>query len=186
VVLISTRDGMGRGSARSIPGINLHEMLKACAMHLESFGGHATAAGLRIKARRIDAFQNALAAAISKASTPEDFIPLVHIDGELNFADISPELLEALESLKPYGTANPEPLFMAQGVSVVSSKIVGKKHRKMTLIQPANRSARAVDAIHFNADHGLGYRDFFDRVAFRLRWNRWNGRKTVQLVVEEI
>jgi single-stranded-DNA-specific exonuclease len=186
VVLITTSDGVGRGSARSIPGVNLYDGLCACAGDLESFGGHAMAAGLKIKTERIGRFESNFENFVHDVTKPYDFIPKIYIDYELAFGDISESLIDEIESLNPFGPGSPEPIFMAGNITVVSSKIVGKHHRRMLLKQSGENTDRTFQAIHFNGITGIPIKQNFDRMAFRLRWNRWNGRKTAQIVIEEI
>ena len=185
VVLITTEDGVGRGSARSIPGVNLYDGLCACAGDLESFGGHSMAAGLKIKTEKIDRFESKFENFVVDITKPNDFIPKIYIDYELAFDDISKGLIDEIESLNPFGTGNPEPVFMAGNITVVSWKIVGKNHRRMLLKQSGGKTGKTFHAIHFNVNTGIPVNEDFDRIAFRLRWNRWNGRKTAQMVIEE-
>jgi len=182
-ILISSRNGIGKGSGRSIPGINLYEGLDACSVHLEKFGGHPMAAGLQIRPDRIDAFRNDFEAWASKAVGREPPTKTIDIDCELNFHEVTETMIDELEKLLPFGEGNPEPLFLARAVQVSSSMIVGKHHRRMSLRQ-GNPSGRAMNAIQFNVDRGR-MTDAFDQVAFRLRWNRWKGRKTAQIIIEE-
>ena len=186
VVLISTADGVGKGSVRSIPGVNLHDGLCACAADLESFGGHSLAAGLKIKTEKIDRFESNFENFVDDITKPDDFISKVYIDYELSFDDISEDLMDEIESLNPFGTGNPEPIFMTGNITVVSSKIVGKHHRRMLLKQSGGKTDKTFHAIHFNGNTGIPIKEGFDRIAFRLRWNRWNGRKTAQMVIEEV
>ncbi len=186
VVVISTKNGIGKGSARSIPGFDLYKVLSACSDDLVQFGGHSMAAGLKIKLKNIDRFKINFDNSVSSGITPADFTPKLSIDGELDFDDISDRLIDEIESLTPFGNGNPEPLFIAKNVDVFSSKIVGKNHRSMLLKQSAGKIPKIFNAIHFNALTDAPLKDNFDRIAFRLRWNRWNGQKKVQIVVEEI
>jgi len=186
VVLISTADGVGKGSARSIPGVNLYDGLCACAGDLESFGGHSVAAGLKIKTEKIGKFESNFENFVDDITKPDDFISKVYIDYELSFDDISEDLIDEIESLNPFGTGNPEPIFMTGNITVVSSKIVGKHHRRMLLKQSGGKTDKTFHAIHFNGNTGIPMKEGFDRIAFRLRWNRWNGRKTAQMVIEEV
>jgi single-stranded-DNA-specific exonuclease len=186
VVVISTKNGIGKGSARSIPGFDLYKVLSACSDDLVQFGGHSMAAGLKIKLKNIDRFKINFDNSVSSGITPADFTPKLSIDGELDFDDISDRLIDEIESLTPFGNANPEPLFIAKNVDIFSSKIVGKNHRSMLLKQSAGKTPKIFNAIHFNALTDAPLKDNFDRIAFRLRWNRWNGQKKVQIVVEEI
>jgi len=186
VVLINTRDGMGMGSARSVAGLNLYDALASCGPFLENFGGHSMAAGLKIREENIADFQNAFESVIRRISQPEDSTPTLPIDSELDFDTISDGLIDELESLMPFGIGNPEPLFMTTNVSVVSSKIVAKKHRRMTLRQSLTPNKPTFQAIQFNTDSQVSNKRNFSRIVFKLRWNRWKDTKTVQLMVEDM
>jgi single-stranded-DNA-specific exonuclease len=182
VVLITTADGIGKGSARSIPEVNLYEGLSACAESIENFGGHPMAAGLKIKTENIDRFKNHFENVVTRMAKPADFIPKINIDCRLDFVNISNKLIDELESLKPFGIANHEPLFMTKEVHIVSSKHVGNHHRQMVLEQ---HTGKTFNAIQFNVDPQIPSKNTFDQIAYRLRWNRWNGRKRAQIIVEE-
>ncbi|MBC2695051.1 MAG: single-stranded-DNA-specific exonuclease RecJ [Desulfobacteraceae bacterium] len=185
IVLISTKDGIGKGSARSVPGIDLYDGLMNCATDLENFGGHSMAAGLKLKAENINLFQEHFEKAINNMTKKINFEPITTIDYELDFDNISDKLIDDLEDLKPFGSGNHEPLFMAKNVKILYSKIVGKNHRSMLLKQNSNIKNKAFNAIHFNIDKNKPLNDRFDKIAFRLRWNHWNGTKKAQIIIEE-
>jgi len=184
VILISAKNGMGKGSGRSIPGINLYEGLLSCAGHLEKFGGHPMAAGFQIREDRIAGFQADFDTAIGNMSRSADISRQITIDCELPFDQISDRLIDELESLRPFGEGNPEPIFMAQDVQVSSSRIIGGCHRRMVVHQSPEPNATRMQAMCFHTNPGQ-QPDRFDRIAYRLRWNRWNGKKTAQIIVEE-
>ncbi len=186
VVLITTRDGFGMGSGRSIAGLNLYEALVSCKPYLESFGGHSMAVGLKIREENIAEFQTAFESLIRRRIQPEDLTPTLQIESELDFDTISDALVNELETLMPFGNGNPEPLFMAANVTVVSSKIVGKNHRRMILRQASAPNAPLLQAIQFNVDSRDSNKQHFPQVIFKLRWNRWKERKTAQLIVEDL
>jgi len=186
VILIATEDGVGKGSARCVPGINLYEALADCRQYLEAFGGHSMAAGLKIRQENIADFQNAFEKSIHDRLESEDLIQTLNIDGELDFANISAGLIDELESLMPYGAGNPEPIFVSSDIRVISSKILGKRHRRMVLRQSSGPNTPSFQAIHFNVDDRSAKEKSFAKVAFKLRWNRWNGKKTAQIVVEDL
>ena len=185
VVLMVMTDNMGKGSARSIPGLDLFSALQSCQHCLEDFGGHSMAAGLTIRAEKLREFQDAFEQAVTRMTCPEDWIPRLTIDAEIELADITENLIDEIEMLSPFGNKNPEPVFAARNVRVVSSKMVGKNHRKMALVQDANPDAKPAFAIRFNAEGPMQAQTSFARMAFRLRWNRWNNNKTIQLIVED-
>ncbi len=186
VILIRIEDGMAKGSGRSIPGVLLHEALGDCADHLDRFGGHAMAAGLSLKAENIEAFAHAFDDAVCRGSRPEDFIPRLFLDGRIELSDITPQLIDELEDLQPFGEGNPEPLFIAEDISVVHSKTVGRYHRKMMLRPAGDRLARAVAAIHFHPAPEDMKICYFERIAFNLAWNRYQDQKIPQIMVREL
>ncbi len=184
VILMGIRDGIGKGSGRSIPGIDLYKGLAACADTVVSFGGHRMAAGLKIKTEDIDRFAGEFENAVTRMTTPDIFSPVVTIDCELDFEQITEKLIDEIENLKPFGEGNREPLFLAKNVAVASSKIVGKSHRRMTLTQP-DKSPRTVNAIQFSVDISR-LEPRFEKMAYRLRWNRYKNSKTPQVIVQDI
>jgi single-stranded-DNA-specific exonuclease len=185
VILIAVAGELGKGSARSIPGLNLYEALEACRHCLEDFGGHSMAAGLTIKADNLVEFQRSFENAVTRIFQSAERTPRLTIDTRIHFDDISEKLVDEIETLSPFGNENPEPVLMAENIKVVSSKIVGKNHRKMMLVQNGQSSSKPVPAIRFNAEDNLLKETTFTRIAFRLRWNRWKDSKTIQLLIED-
>jgi len=186
VVLISLQNGMGKGSARSVEGLNIYDALAACDPFLEGFGGHAMAAGLQIREENIADFQNAFEKEIQLTTSPDTLVPALQIDSELDFGTISDDLIDELEALMPFGAGNPEPLFLARNVKVVNSQIVSQSHRRMILSQASGYATAKIPAIHFNVNDDDAKKFHFDQIVFRLQWNRWNGKKTAQIVVEDL
>jgi len=186
VVIIAVKEDICKGSARSISGVDLYEQLLACGDVLEKFGGHEMAAGLSLKAENLELFQNRFENSVGQQEGSIDLRPKIFIDQELNFTDISERLIGEIESLAPFGTGNPEPIFMSRNVKVASSKIVGSNHRRMVLTQPQNSDGKMLNAIHFNIDTEQPLTDTFDKIAFKIRWNRWKGTKTAQIVIEDV
>ena len=186
VILISFTNEIGKGSGRSIAGYDMYAGLKSCEDLLEGFGGHPMAAGLTVKADNISAFHKLFEETVRKTTSAEDLTPVVFIDYKLDFDDITNDLLNNIDTLKPFGTANREPLFMAKNVKVVSSKIVGSRHRQMLLKQEDGGTDRLINALQFNIDINKPIRKRYDRMAFHVKWNQWNGSKTIQLIVAEL
>ena len=184
-ILISVKKGLGKGSARSIPGIDIRSALTACAHMLHGFGGHPMAAGLQLPADQIEPFWDRLHQVIDRTASPEDFLPKMTIDYVLELAEITPKLLDEITSLGPFGVQNLEPVFMANDVYVHTSKIVGKGHRRMLLSSSADKKNKGLWAIQFNADPHSIHVDQFTKIAYCLQWNQWNGNKSIQLVVSD-
>ncbi|MCG6908736.1 MAG: single-stranded-DNA-specific exonuclease RecJ [Deltaproteobacteria bacterium] len=182
--VVLTQDGeVAKGSARSVPGIDLSRLLSACSGLLISHGGHAMAAGLQIAVGKIDAFRQALNQAVQDRTIGGKPAAILPIDGPLDFRKITRRLTRDLEMLKPFGEQNPPPLFVADHVRVLSSKIVGGGHRRMFLRQTRGP---AFQAIHFNPPTETVGVDVFEKVAFQPQFNRWNGREEIQLLVKDV
>jgi single-stranded-DNA-specific exonuclease len=184
-VVIGFNNGRGKGSARSIPGLNLYDCLGRCAEDLKAFGGHAMAAGLQLEADRLARFEKHFEAAVAASSVGADLTPRLSIDCELYFNEITPRLVDEIEALQPFGSGNPPPLFMAQDIVVATSQTVGQRHRRFKLRQRGNRR-ESFNAIWFNVDPGNPYHKRYNQIAFRLQWNRWNGTQNIQLLIEAV
>jgi len=186
VVMLAVTNGVGKGSARSVPGVNIYECLNQCADLLVRFGGHAAAAGLTIKAEQIEPLRLNLEKVVSTALAGEEPVPSLPIDYELDFDAISDGLIDEIETLEPFGKGNPQPLFMSKNIQIISAKTIAVKHRRLTLKQIGSQNQKIIVAIHFNAGvDGVDTRSY-ERIAYRLQWNRYNGRKTPQLVIEAV
>ena len=185
VILISTQNGTGRGSARSIPEFDLYQGLKACSDSLIGFGGHAAAAGLEVLSERIAEFQSRFIRMADSRLSPEQRVQEMAIDGTLDIQDITPALIDEIESLKPYGTGNPEPVFLAKNIQIVSSGIVGRNTRRMTLKSADKPSGAGISAVQFNIDSPLPMGSEICEMVYRLRWNFWKGNRTPQILVED-
>ena len=177
-----------KGSARSVPGLHIRDALDAVAARhpgmLHKFGGHAMAAGLTLERRHLDAFSAAFDAEISRHLAEEDLHGVVWSDGELELRDFTLTLAELLRSAGPWGAGFPEPVFEGT-FDVGGRRIVGDKHLKLTL-RPHGHE-RALDAIAFNgAERGLRQEWPRVRAAYRLDVNEYQGRRSLQLVIEHL
>ena len=183
VLLLSTREGECKGSGRSIPQVDLFKALGHCRDLLESYGGHRQAAGLTFKSENINKVQAAFETAVTQMLTSQILGPQLSVDCEVRFEQITPRLVDELQPLEPFGADNPAPLFLARDVRVAKAAIVGQRHRRMTLCQET-QCGPLLGAIQFNLPEDLPRAAYFDALIFRLQWNRYKGRKEIQLVVE--
>jgi single-stranded-DNA-specific exonuclease len=178
------QSGFAKGSARSVAGLNLYEILTACKKHLTSFGGHALAAGLKLEIKHMEAFQRRFDRIVSQLVGSTAPIPRVTIDYELYFDDIQPGLIDELEAMAPFGDRNPPPLFLSQNIEVLRASRIAERHLKLRLRQKGS-PGKILNAIQFNIDRQAVLPDFFNQIAYRLQWNRWNDHKQIQLIIEE-
>lgn len=170
----------GKGSARSIPGVDVHQVLSSTSDLLEKFGGHKAAAGLTIAPSNIADFaqraSDAVEAQVGEAPYPVEFSPELSID--INEVDLS--WTDALDTLSPFGIGNPQPLFFAENVPVVGSRIVGGTHLKLQL------GTRSIDAIGFGmGSFAEGLASHID-ILFTVEKNTFRGRTNVQLKLEAL
>jgi single-stranded-DNA-specific exonuclease len=184
VVLLAVENGWGKGSGRSVPELDLFGALSKCEPLLERFGGHRLAAGLTVRTENIRQLQSAFEASVCEMAAPIDQGPRLEIDSFIQFDQIGPRLLDELNALEPFGSENPQPVFAAREVFVSSAAIVGKYHRRMSLWQVEDQR-NPIDAIQFNLKPETPRADRFERLAFRLQWNQYRGKKRVQIVVED-
>jgi len=177
-----------KGSARSIPGLHIRDVLDAVAAHhpglLTRFGGHAMAAGLTLEADQFERFSRAFDEEVRSLLGPDDLRREILSDGLLGGDELDLSLAETLRRAGPWGQGFPEPVF--DGVfTVVNRRIVGDRHLKLTL-QPTG-SDQNIDAIAFNTvDDAWPVNVERVELAYRLDVNEYNGRRTAQLLVEHI
>ncbi|MCF7823245.1 MAG: single-stranded-DNA-specific exonuclease RecJ [Candidatus Marinimicrobia bacterium] len=186
-VIIAINDGVGKASARSISGFDLHEAFSKCADLLVSFGGHMMAAGMTIASENLEAFEQRFQEIAMEQISEEMMRPRLKIESIIEFSDINTQLLEALRRLAPYGPGNMRPLFSSQNLEVVGyprPKIVGQNHLKFKV-----RQGRTVlDAIGFGLAEQLEllYAGKPIEMAYILAENEWQGRKSIQLELKDI
>ena len=185
--LISVRDGVGKGSARSIPGFDLYRGLASCADLLAGFGGHKYAAGLTVAADRIPELRDRLSAVALEQFGPGGFTRTLSIDAPVHFADLTYDLLRDIERMAPFGQGNPEPRLGAKGLEITSLRPVGgNKHLKLRL---RDRDGRSFDGIAYGKGEtlGSGLRTGA-RVAavFTPRTNSWNGTTNIELDIKDV
>jgi single-stranded-DNA-specific exonuclease len=190
IALARADDGTLRGSARSVPGVHIRDVLEAIATRhpglIERFGGHAMAAGLTLQSDRLDHFTSAFTAEVGGWLDPAAQ-GIVETDGELGPDEMTLATALALRDAGPWGSAFPEPAFDGEFM-LLESRIVGERHLKMR-VRPAV-SGEVFDAIAFRyADDGAptaGLPRGRARLAYRLDVNEYLGTRRLQLVVEHL
>ena len=181
-VVIGFEGDQGKGSARSIRGFHLVQGFQHCAEHLEKFGGHEYAGGLSIKAAKLERFADEFEKFARQALMPEDLLPLLEIDAELQFAEIDLGLLRGLNVLKPFGIGNPEPLFMTSGAEICERRTFssGVRYR-------LRQAGRAISSVMFGVPDELpGAAGELIDIAYRLTENEWNGTSAPELRLADL
>lgn len=187
-IMLTTIDGVAKGSARSIPGFNIYEAIEKCKDLVIQFGGHKAAAGLEIEIDKIDEFRKRLNEILKSDMREDEIIPEIKIDSKISLCEITPKFIRILDQFAPFGPGNMRPIFMAEDVKVVTNpRIVGTNHFVSTFCQ--NGGDKVYDAIGFNLgkfvyevdkDH-----DLID-IAFTIEKVVRDGRTFPQIRVKDI
>ena len=183
--MICLDHGLGKGSCRSWGGVNLFNLLTACAPLLESFGGHALAAGFTVREENIPALAAGLRAALEEQQHGQELPSVLEVDGVADPNALTVEAVESLELLEPCGAGNPRPILVLSGAQVQTMTQVGRgRHLKMRL----ESRRRVLDAIYFSVDGnelGLTPGCRVD-VAFYPQINEFRENRSVQLQVVDL
>jgi single-stranded-DNA-specific exonuclease len=179
-----------RGSARSVAGIHIRDVLDSIAARqpqlISRFGGHAMAAGLTLEHARLDEFARAFDAEVARCSQGAAAVDAVETDGELTVDEIALETAQALRAGGPWGQAFPEPSF--DGLfSIRDARVIGERHLKMWAEVP--RSGRCFDAIAFNCIEGstaFSPPAGLQQLVYRLEVNEYQGERRLQLLVDHL
>ena len=184
-ILISCEDGIGKGSGRSIEGLNLFKALTHCEGLLEKFGGHELAAGLTLKEENIPLLKEKINKYADEMMKEKDLVPRIKIDAILNRSDLSIDRVRELDLLSPFGAGNPSPVFMYNNLKISDIKTVGEnKHLKLKLLD----SRTCIEAIGFNMGRlkeEYAGEDILD-VVCSLEINSWNSVDRIQLNLKDI
>ncbi len=184
-VLVSVSGERGRGSGRSLPGLDLNQLLTQCHELLEAYGGHAFAAGLTVHVDRLAEFRERFERLVRERISLEDCVPRLLIDGELRLAECDMDLVGWLERMSPHGLGNPEPLFTCTDAAVQSASAVGNgRHLRLTL-RDGTGSAEAI-GFGFGGQAGAVLGAGRCRLAFVPCRNEWMGETRVQLRVKGV
>jgi len=185
VILLSSEQDNAVGSGRSINKINIYKALQSNQSLLEKYGGHKMACGLTIKKSKLATLYKDLDLYLEENYSRQDFQKTKFIDAVLDFNDINFDLAKEIDQLRPFGVANPEPLFLCRQISVKSSYLIADKHRKMILEDASLQSPGQVEAFHFNVDDTKNLPDFYSEIAFKLKINKFK-KNTAQIIIEQL
>ncbi len=185
-VMVGVKDGVGKGSARSIEAFHLFDALAGCSDLFAKFGGHKHAAGLTIEADRLPAFREAFERIAAQRLTPEDLIPRCKVDAVVNPPDLDATAVEALQRLGPFGQGNPEPVLVLRKQlarpRVLPSKTGGAAgHLKLALVD-----APTMDAIGFGMADRLSVVEGPVDLAFQVGFDTFRGQRRLSLKLKDL
>jgi single-stranded-DNA-specific exonuclease len=184
-IVLSVDGAVAHGSCRSIPAFDMLDALERCSDLFLRFGGHRQAAGLTMDAARVPEFRARINAHADAVLEPDHLRPRLRIDGALNLRHITPDLVEGLDALAPFGLANPRPVFHAMPVEIVDGpRPIKDRHLKMTFRQDG-RSIRAIawraaERTAFLTENRAGV-----NLAFSLEQNEYQGETYLELSVAD-
>ena len=184
-IVLSIDGEVAHGSCRSIPAFDMLDALERCADLFLRFGGHKQAAGLTMDAANVPEFRARINAHADAVLEPDQLRPRLRIDGNLNLKQITPDLVDGLNLMAPFGLANPRPIFHAMPVEIVDGpRPLKDRHLKMTFRQDG-RSFRAIawraaERAAFLTEHRAGV-----NLAFSLDQNEFQGETYLELTVAD-
>ena len=181
-IVLTKGESVSRGSLRSIPELNIIEVIEECGDLLERFGGHAQAAGLTVRNEHLAVLEERLERLANERLSGDRLEPETSVDMRLHPSLLTLDFARRVKRLAPFGQGNPEPVFLLESVRVEGVRPVGSdgKHLKLSL---SVQGGRRFDAIGFSlADRisGLSAGDMID-IVFQLDENEWNGSVNLQL-----
>ncbi len=187
--VVLTRDGdFATGSARSVAGFDIYAAIESCRDILENFGGHTYAAGLTIKADRVDVFKRRFEEYVDTHILPGQTDALLNVDSTLSFREIDRKFFSDLKRFQPFGPENTKPLFCTRQVyDYGTSKVVGREQEHIRLELVDNRCSKVMNGIAFGQSSQARYiktkRSF--NIVYSIEENAYK-RGEIQLQIEDI
>jgi single-stranded-DNA-specific exonuclease len=182
-VMLALENGVGKGSLRSIHEFPLLSILRDCSNLLINYGGHDFAAGLTIKEENIPEFKRRFIDAANRKLSTHDVVTKLHLDSEVQFSELTFDLMESVKLLEPFGNENPQPLMYTKAKQAWPPKIVGKTHLKLYLEQ----GDRMLEGIAYGKAHLsplLRKKNIILEVAFTPQINNFLG-PSIQLLIKD-
>ncbi|MBU3911878.1 MAG: single-stranded-DNA-specific exonuclease RecJ [Candidatus Omnitrophica bacterium] len=187
-ILISTKDGVGRGSGRSIENFHLFEAIAGCGDFLKEYGGHKYACGLTIGEENLANFIKSINEIADTVLTSDDLIPGLDIDMEISLGSLDDGVIEDMNRLQPFGESNPEPVFCSRNLKLVRpARIIKSEHVKLWV----SDGGRTFEAIGFGLARNSDIEAVIKKspamdLAYTVSFNHWQGTQTIQLKIKDI
>jgi single-stranded-DNA-specific exonuclease len=184
-LMLTSIEGVAKGSARSIKNFDIHAALKQCSKLLKQFGGHKYAAGLSLEEKNIPALRDMFDEICRAALSETMIMPDIAVDAELSFADITPEFLEYHRHFAPFGYGNAKPCFVTHRInSSGRANVVGKNHLRFR----ARQNGAVIDSIGFNLGEKLDLCNGGEplSIVYTIEEIIYNQRTTLQLYIKDV
>jgi single-stranded-DNA-specific exonuclease len=184
-VVMEKGESESRASCRSIPQFDITQALDQCADLLVRHGGHAQAAGFSVMNENIPRLIEQLTHLAGETLAGQVLLPTLDIDAEVDANQVSETLWEELQMLEPTGYTNGAPVFMMRNAYILEYRLVGKESRHIKF-KVARAGRPPLDAIGFGLGEWAEYLPGHVDIAYQLEINEWNGRRSLQLNVQDI
>ena len=186
-IIISKKNGIAKGSGRSIKGFHLYNVLESCQDILINFGGHELAAGITMESNKIPEFKLRINEISQNFIKEDDLSPELKIDTQISLSDINFGLIKDISVLEPFGIGNPQPVFCSYKNIISDWRLVGGKREHLKIrIKEENRT---LEGIGFKLSK-IGKQIFSENkvvdLAFNIELNKWNGTENLQLNIKDI
>lgn len=185
VVIAIGDNGVSKGSARSVKGVNVTNLLRSVSGHLVQVGGHEMAAGFTIETDKIESFKNALLESAEQTIPDELLERVVTADIEIPFSLVNFDLYETLQKFAPFGIGNSEPTFVTKNVTIKDIKILGKEGKHLKFLLEQDDSFIEALAFGFGTSFEGKVGDSID-ILYTVALDTWNGRNKVVLRIKDI
>ena len=188
-MVVALENGMGKGSGRSVTGLDLGAAIIAARQGglLKAGGGHAMAAGFTVDAAKLAEF-HAFVAERLQAQLDGELVPVLELDGALDAGAASTELVEVLAQVGPFGSGNPEPRFAITAARIVKADVVGAGHVRLILTGAGGKRLKAIAFRAADSEMGhalLSSQGASFHLAGVLRADTWQGATSIQLVIDD-
>lgn len=187
-IVLSLKDGFGHGSARSISNFHLLDALDTAQDLFEQYGGHAAAAGMKIRHENIEELRARLNQHAAATLSEDDLVPELKIDAVVTTQTLTLDLVDELAAFEPFGAGNPKPIFVTRNLTLRPEPWVMKdKHLKLKLVSDDGREFEAVwwDGVERSKGQTLAPNTRIE-LAYVPEANVWQGNRRLQLVVEDL
>ena len=185
-VVIALKDGVGKGSGRSIEAFHLFNALAGCSELLSRFGGHQHAAGLTLDQAHLPAFTEAFERHAAQTLTEGDLVPRCRVDAVVPLGELDERLVEALSALAPFGQGNPEPVLASRRVSARGRVLAGKGGDGRDHLKLALEGWPRLDAIGFGMGERMGLLEGPLDLAYQLSVDEFRGVRRMSLKLKDL
>ena len=173
-------------SARSVKGFDVYNAIESCSQHLEQFGGHMYAAGMTLLPENYPKFKEEFEKTVQETILPEQRMPEISVDAEIDFADITPKLTRILKQFEPFGPLNMTPVFYTKNIKDTGyGKQIGKENEHLKLFVKQNNSD-GISAIGFSLGNKLEIAKKPFEAVYTISENEFNSKVDLQLMLKDI